>query len=128
MILYSTSGFWYLSESKYEQLNEQQKKFFTRKDYQDAKGNPVYRMKVWEERFFYVPVLAKHKIKSEFLRAQLPDIRKYVEKFWNTGFGRKYLIQDHRSDRYNIKGQKKQRQRQIQREVAEGLEEYLQGE
>jgi hypothetical protein len=137
--LNSPSSF-YIREDEYFDLNQQQQKFFTNRShyqwywaktsgdlYVDWKGRTIYRMKSWEFNYFYIPVITKHKIKQEWIRAEEPEYRIWKEKLYDSGFGYKYLFREHHSDRYrhiDPKGRSRVESRQLQYQIQQGIEDF----
>lgn len=132
-----------ISQLEYDSLTPQQRKFFSGNqegwtwidDYRhhpirpilDRHGNRLYRFNMDVQQYF-VPRLVKYKVNKVWIRSiEEPDYRKWEEKYWNTGFARKYFIQEHHSNRYkhvDLKGRKKFEEKELLAQIEEGLEEW----
>lgn len=123
----------HITQSKYNELTPQQKKFFTNQEgmvsLEDRFGNKIYKMRLHDFYFYYSPVVVRDKVKSEWVRIELPEIRKYYEKLFKTGFGQHYLFHEHKprtAERiYNRKGKGRKSERELQKVINEGLQEVF---
>lgn len=130
--LIKTSPRFYITQEQYDKLSSQQKKFFSNMEglvsLTDRKGNKIYKIRPYDFSFFFSPKVVKDKIKYEWVRIEEPDIRKYYEKLYKTGFGNRYLFIDKPrvSERiYNKKGKGRKEERELQRIINEGLQEVF---
>jgi hypothetical protein len=130
-----------ISEDEYFALTERQRKFFTNgtghawyapKDspsivYTDYRGRIIYKMKFWEFGYFYTPVLVKHRIKSEWVRVEKPEHVKWMDKLYRTGFGNRYLFNEHHSDPWKRADEMEVSRklcRLLQYQINQGIEDY----